>query len=156
MMMSTTEEVYRNTAVAGASGFGMLIALYETLAGNLQRAADAERKNDLEKRAQEMNHAFLVVGYLENWMEQGSGGELARRLTRFYASLRRKMIQAQAKRSAEMLEQQLALVLKVRSTWQEIELRGSVAEDHPDWAQTLNDPEALSEPSERSSSSWSA
>jgi len=156
MMMSTTEDVYRNTAVAGASGFGMLIALYETLAGNLQRAADAERKNDLEKRTLEMNHAFLVVGYLENWIEQGSGGELAQRLVRFYASLRRRMIQAQAKRSAEMMEQQMALVLKVRGTWQEIEFRGTIAEDHPDWAQTLHDPEAMSEPNERGASSWSA
>jgi flagellar biosynthetic protein FliS len=156
MMMSTTEDVYRNTAVAGASGFGLLIALYDTLAGNLQRAADAERNNNIEKRCAEVNHAFLVVGYLENWMEQGSGGELAQHLLRFYASLRRKMLLAQAKRSAEMLEQQMALVLKIRGTWQEIELRGSVAEEHPDWAQTLNDPEATAVSNERSASSWSA
>lgn len=146
--MNTTEDIYRKTAVAGASGFGLLIAMYDTLAGNLQRAADAERNNDLEQRTHELNHAFLVVAYLEDWIEQGSGGELAQRLVRFYASLRRKMLQAQAMRSAEMLEQQMALVLKIRGTWLEIEQRDAATEEHPQWAQMLNDSEAAS--------SWSA
>jgi flagellin-specific chaperone FliS len=49
--MSPTEMAYRKTAVGGASGFGLLIALYDTLAGDLRRAADAERANDIENGA---------------------------------------------------------------------------------------------------------
>ena len=37
--MNPTELAYRKTAVEGASGFGLMIALYDTLAGNLRRAA---------------------------------------------------------------------------------------------------------------------
>src|SRR5271165_3608575 len=123
--MSPTELAYRKTALGGASGFGLLIGLYDTLAGDLRRAADAERNNDIEKRCREVNHALLVIGHLEDWLAQGSGGELAQRLSAFYAGLRRKMIEAQAKRSAEMLEQQMAEVLEIRSIWLGLELRGS-------------------------------
>jgi flagellar secretion chaperone FliS len=156
MKMSTTEQAYRKTAVAGASGFGLLIALYDTLAGNLRRAADAERSNNIEKRCQELNHAYLVIGYLEDWIEQGSGGELAQKLGGFYSSLRRKIIEAQTKRSAEILQQQMALVLKIRGTWQEIELRRPTTQETPHWAQTpgyLGDSPAQDQ---RNASSWSA
>lgn len=117
--MNTTGMAYRKTAVEGASGFGMLIALYDTLAGNLRRAADAERVSNIEQRCHEINHALLIVGYLEDWICKSNGGGLSQQLVNFYASLRRKMIEAQVKRSAEMLEQQATLVLSVREIWQE-------------------------------------
>jgi flagellar protein FliS len=121
--MNPTELAYRKTAVEGASGFGVLIALYDTMAGNLRRAAEAQRQDNIEKRCQEVNHALLVIGHLEDSLDRDGKGELVNQLTRFYASLRRKLIVAQARKSADLLEQQMALVLKVRQTWQELELR---------------------------------
>ena len=56
--MNRTDLAYRKTAVEGASGFGLLIALYDTLAGNLRRAAAAQRRNDLEDRCHEVKHAL--------------------------------------------------------------------------------------------------
>jgi len=37
--MNRTDMAYRKSAVEGATGFGLLIALYDTLAGDLRRAA---------------------------------------------------------------------------------------------------------------------
>jgi flagellar protein FliS len=98
-----------------------MIALYDTLAGDLRRAADAERSNNLEKRCLEVNHALLVIGYLEDAIEQASGGELAKQLVSLYLSLRRKLIEAQAKRSPEILEEQMDRVLRLRESWQKME-----------------------------------
>jgi len=112
---------YRKTGMEGTSGLGLLIALYDTLAGDLRRAAAAERSNDIAKRCREVNHAVVVIGYLEHWLAQGAGGDLADQLNHLYASLRRKLIEAQAKRSPEILEEQMALVLEVREAWQTIE-----------------------------------
>src|ERR1700733_7096825 len=114
--MNPTELSYRKTAAEGASGFGLLIALYDTLAGNLRRAADAERSNNLEKRCLEVNHALLVIGYLEDWIEQASVGELTQKLVGLYSSLRRKLIEAQVKRSPEILERQMERVLSIRES----------------------------------------
>jgi flagellar biosynthetic protein FliS len=154
--MSPTEMAYRKTALGGASGFGLLTALYDTLAGDLKRAAEAERRNDIAMRCQQVNHALLVVAYLEDWIERGPGGDLAQHLTAFYKSLRHKMIEAQAKRSAEILEQQMAQVLDIRTIWQGFEVgTSSPAAEVPVWAQTSGYP-GSSTHYERSASSWSA
>jgi len=153
--MKSTELAYRKTAVEGASGFGLLIALYDTLAGNLRRAADAERNNNIEKRCLELNHALLVIAYLEDWVGTGSG-ELSQKLISFYSSLRRKMIEAQAKRSVAILEQQIALVLSIRETWQEMEFGGSTATEVPLYAETPNYPGSVHAQCQQGASSWSA
>jgi flagellar secretion chaperone FliS len=120
--MQSTELLYRRSAAQGASGFGWLIALYDTLAGDLRRAANAERNSNLETRCRELNHALVVIGYLEDCIERASGGELAQELIGFYSSLRRKVIEAQVKRSPEMLEEQMERVLHLRESWQTMEL----------------------------------
>jgi flagellar protein FliS len=155
--MNATEQTYRKTAVEGASGFGLLIALYDTLAGNLRRAAEAERANDLEKRGAEVKHALLVVGYLEDWIDHDNGGELAQKLIAFYNTMRKKLIEAQVRRSPEIFEEQMALVLSIRGTWQDLELRASSALEGPPQPGPQKYPGA-GEPTheERTISSWSA
>jgi flagellar protein FliS len=119
--MQSTELFYRKTTAQGASGLGLLIALYDTLAGDLRRAAEAERRNDLEKRCLAVNHALVVIGYLEDCIERGGGGELATKLVTFYARLRRSLVEAQAQRSPDLLEQQMDMILRTRETWQTME-----------------------------------
>ena len=154
--MNSTELAYRKTAVEGTSGFGLLIALYDTLAGNLNRAAEAQRLNDIEKRCMELNHALLVIGYLEDWVDRKNGGELAQKLTRFYSDLRGKLIEAQALQSAELLEQQMAVILSIRGTWQDLEARAFSALDHQVASEIR--PALSTTPTEetRNASSWSA
>jgi flagellar biosynthetic protein FliS len=121
--MNRTDLAYRRTAAEAASGLGLLISLFDTLAGNLRRAALAQRDRDIERRCREVRHALLVIGHLENWVEQGTGGVLAQELAAFYSSLRRKVIEAEAANSAEILEKQMFRVLELREHWQQIELR---------------------------------
>jgi flagellar biosynthetic protein FliS len=126
--MNSTDLAYRKTAVEGASGFGLLISLFDTLAGNLRRAAAAQRSNDLETRCNEANHAVLVIGYLQNCLTRSAGGELTRQLSRFYSRLRRKLIEAQANQSAETFEEEMAEVLRIREHWQKVEQRNAASE----------------------------
>ncbi|MFP5230521.1 MAG: flagellar protein FliS [Acidobacteriota bacterium] len=124
--MTPTELYYRKTAAASsAGGLGLLIGLFDTLAGDLRRMADAERGQDLLRRCREANHALLVIGHLEDWVTKGSSGELADQLTAFYAELRRNLVLAQAKRSPEMIEEQMRQVLKIREAWQALELHAT-------------------------------
>ena len=154
--MNPTELAYRKTAVEGTSGFGLLIALYDTLAGNLSRAAEAQRNNDIQKRCQEINHALLVIAHLEDWVDREGGGELALKLVRFYSGLRAKLLQAQVVQSTEMLEQQMNVILAIRGTWHDLEARASSVLDLP----SDSDPQTLQTPvpfqQERSAFSWSA
>src|SRR5450756_920426 len=114
-MSSDTELSYRKSAIEGASPIGLVIALYDTVWGDLRRAAAAIRINDIEARCKELNHALLVLGQLETWVDVENGGELGHNLTSFYAYLRGKMLEASIKQSAPMLEELMELVLYVRS-----------------------------------------
>ena len=154
--MNPIELSYRKTAVEGASGFGLLIALYDTLAGNLRRAADAQLQNDLQKRTQEINHALLVIGYLEDWIDREGGGELAEQLIVFYSAMRAKLIEAQARQSAEILEQQMGKVVSIRGTWQDLELRASSILSAPADGEPQKYPSGSESLEERRVSSWSA
>ena len=117
----TTELSYRRSAIAGASSIGLMIALFDTLAGDLRRASSALRKNDIETRCKELNHAALVLGQLESWIDLKNGGESAQTLTRFYAYLRARMIEAGATKSASLLDKQIEMILHVRSAWQQLD-----------------------------------
>jgi flagellar biosynthetic protein FliS len=121
--MNAAGLAYRKTAAQGSSGFGLLITLDDTLAGDIRRAAEAERQNDIEARCREVKHALLVIAHLEDHLNRGTEGELTGNLASFYSALRRKLIEAQAQRSAAMLEQQMTAVLDLRKTWQEASLR---------------------------------
>jgi len=121
--MKRTDLEYRRTAAEASSGLGLLIALFDTLAGDLRRAAQAQRENDIERRCREVHHALVIVGYLEEWVNRGTGGVLAQQLAAFYSSLRRKLIEAEVNKSAPALDELMAGVLQVREQWQQIELR---------------------------------
>jgi flagellin-specific chaperone FliS len=154
--MQSTELSYRRTAAEGATGFGLLIMLYDTLAGHLRRAAEADRKSNLEQRCQEVNHAFLVIGYHEDAIGRAGGGDLAQQLVGFYATLRRKLLEAQVTRSPELLDQQMDAVLRLRASWQTMDLAA------PDTLSPLDIPaaqaaqEAASTMIASRSTSWSA
>lgn len=128
--MTETGLSYRKTAIEGASSIGLMIALFDTLVGDFRRAANALRKNDIEARCRELNHATLVLGQLENWLDVKNGGESAATLARFYAYLRAKMMQAAVTQSATLLEAQIDMILHVRSAWQQLDTVPSAAPDH--------------------------
>ena len=151
--MLPAELAYRKTAAESASGLTLLLSLYDTLAGDIRRAAAAERRNDIAARCCGVNHAFMVIAFLEERMNHGNSGDLAQRLASFYSSLRRQLIRAQSKRSPEMLEDLMDSVLEIRKAWQQVELRAvSSAEEVPASAPTPR----YAETGERTPSSWSA
>jgi flagellar protein FliS len=121
MKASQTQLSYRKSAIEGASSIGLIIVLFDTLAGDLRRAAAAIRKNDIEKRCRELDHASLVIGQLESWVDINNGGESAQTLAAFYAQLRAKMMEAAGRKSAELLESQIEIIMQVRSAWQKLD-----------------------------------
>jgi len=77
--------------------------------------------NDIETRCRELNHAILVLGQLDSWVDIKNGGESAQALARFYAYLRAKMMEAMGTKSARLLEAQIAMILHVRSAWHNLD-----------------------------------
>lgn len=121
--MRQTELAYRKVAAEGANLVGLIVALYDTLAGDLKRASEAISRGDIEGRCKESNHAILVLGHLESWIDSGDPA-LGATLSQFYAYLRGEILRAQSDHSGVRLEALIPLVLDTRAAWQQ---RSSVA-----------------------------
>jgi len=113
---------YRNSAVAGASTIGLMIALFDRLTADLRRAAEAIRRGDIEARCDEINHGFLILGQLESWLDSEKGGEPARQLSKFYAHIRGKIMQASVTQSVALIEEQIEMIVHIRTSWQLLDM----------------------------------
>ena len=121
-MNFTDSLTYRKAAVGNASPAGLVILMYDTLVGDIQRSIDAMRNGDIERRCRELRHAFQVLQHLCTYLDVKKGGETAECLLQFYGHIREQLVQAQFINSAEILEKQIALVLEVRAAWQALEM----------------------------------
>jgi flagellar protein FliS len=131
MKLSQRQLSYQRSAIEGASPIGLVVVLFDTLAGDLRRAAAALRKDDIETRSKELSHAALVLGQLESWIDPQTGAESAQVLSRFYADLRAKMMQAAVTKSAVVLDTQVDMILHVRSAWQQLDTAPPQPADNP-------------------------
>ena len=109
---------YRKAVVENASPIGLVIALYDTLVADIQRAIEATKAGDIEKRTSQIVHAFQVLQQLEGGLNMSDGSQTAKDLSRLYRHIRAKLLEAQFKQSVDMLTAQIDLALQMRQAWQ--------------------------------------
>lgn len=112
---------YREAAVRGAGPMQLVIALYDQSIADLGRAIVALQKNDIEARTHAINHALIVIGHLQSTLNREQGGAVAAHLNQFYNQVRKSLIDANLKQSAEALELQVSCLVLVREAWDQIE-----------------------------------
>jgi flagellar protein FliS len=112
---------YRRASTQQASVVGLVIALHDTLIGDLTRAAEAMDKNDIPTRCNQLIHGFKVLTQLEAMLDMNGGGEAAINLSRFYTHVRGQMLAAQFKLDSSVLRTQIRIVIEVREAWQQVD-----------------------------------
>ncbi len=117
----TASLTYRRAATQHASVVGLVIALHDTLIGNLRRAAEAMEQNDIQIRCDQLVHGFKVLQQLESMLDMQGGGETAVRVQHFYNHVRGQMLKAQFKLSSAILQDQIRIVADVREAWQTLD-----------------------------------
>jgi flagellar protein FliS len=108
---------YRRSSIQEASPAGLVVILYDLLIADLQAATAAMRDGRIEDRCARLKHGLLVLQVLESSLDLQHGGETALILSRFYAYLRKQMLDAHCKREPTILEEAIALFLEVREAW---------------------------------------
>jgi len=121
MANNTASLEYRRAATQQASVVGLVIALHDTLMGDLRRAADAIDRGDIQTRCDQLSHGFTVLQHLDSMLDMKNGGPAARNIRRFYGHVRNQMLAAQFKLSSEILRKQIGIVLEVREAWQVVD-----------------------------------
>ena len=118
-----SELQYRRAASHDVSPVGAVLLLYDQLIKDLRKAQIAMREARPEACAGEIKHAFLVLQQLDGTLNRDTGEAFVPWLLRFYALLRGNILNAQIKSSPDALDEQITLILSVRSAWQEVENR---------------------------------
>jgi flagellar protein FliS len=118
---------YAVESATGLSPIGLVVRLYENIVSDLGRAVIAVRENDVEKRTSHLQHALLLIAHLQNALDMENGGDSARMLERFYLLARKRIVEAQAKQSIEMMEEISRDFLSVREAWAQIENQQAVS-----------------------------
>lgn len=94
---------------------------YDIIISDLERAKEAIGSGNIEKRTAEIRHALMALEHLQGSLNFAEGGDCAKNLDSLYSLLRGKLLEAQIKVSAELLDQQISLLLSVRDAWQQVE-----------------------------------
>ena len=112
---------YRRNAVNGSNPAQLVVLLYEQIIEDLRQALAAMEAGKIEERTAQINHALLVVCQLQGTLDMERGGEVARKLDRFYSYLQDSLLQAQFLVSPDILRQQIVNLLSVREAWLEVD-----------------------------------
>ena len=119
--MTNPRSAYRETDVRGATAVRLVVLLYEQMIQDLRQAAQAIEQNDIELRTNHINHAILVIAYLQSGLDFATGGKVAQDLNDFYDLLRQNLVQVQFHPSQAGIGQQITDLLEVRGAWTEVE-----------------------------------
>lgn len=120
-MNSNPAAAYRQVDARGATPVGLIVLTYDAAANSIHAAMRAISNGDVEQRTKHLNHLFTVIGVLQSALDYERGGEVARRLGRFYDIARAKTLEASMKASPAILEDLAAQFLSIREAWAEVE-----------------------------------
>jgi len=120
-MMLDPRNVYREAAAQGQSPVRLVVLLYEQIVTDLRAARAAFAAGDIERRTTEITHALRVLGQLQASLDMDRGGDVAQALDRFYVIVRGRILEAQVRASAQILDEQMQLLLSLREAWVEVE-----------------------------------
>lgn len=119
--MNDPRRAYLDAAVHGAKPVRLTILLYEQIVQDISRAAEAVGKDNYETTAKEISHAVGVIGYLQATLKPDAKTQVTVNLARFYAMVREQLMEAQVRRSREILEDLRRYLLDVREAWLTVE-----------------------------------
>ncbi len=121
MTRTRTELAYVKAAVESSSPVTLVLLLFDTLIADLRNAIEAIRAGDIEKRSADVKHGFLVLQQLQESVDMEGGGEAATHFRNFYCAIHAKLLEGHMKASAEILQNQIDLLLDVRGAWQQVQ-----------------------------------
>ncbi len=118
--MIDPRSAYREASARGIPPVQSVLQLYEQITDDLRQALKAIESEQVEVRTNKINHAILVIGYLQSRLDFDGGGKIAQNLDRFYNVLRRELLLAQFQASSKILSGRIDDLLSVREAWLEV------------------------------------
>jgi flagellar protein FliS len=112
------KRLYQDSSSRGATPIELVIILYDSAIEDMRRALLAmQESGDIEARAARVTHALLVLQQLQGTLDFERGGSAAKQFEQFYNLVRAKLLEAQMRGSADLMQQQIRHMSEVRECW---------------------------------------
>lgn len=118
---------YKNTAVQTARSDGLLLMLYNGLVQSLERAKEAIERRDISEAHVNIIKAQDIVreGLLE---PLDFSYEVSNSLASLYEYFIRRLIEANMKKDADVVQEVLTLVTELRDTWSQAAITANTSQ----------------------------
>jgi flagellar protein FliS len=148
---------YQQQTIAGMNPVELVVALYDGMVRFLYKAIDAIEHGRARERRVAVGRVLQILMHLQSRLRTDVGGNSAKALSEFYASIFALCIEGSRLQSADRLKEAIGCVRDVRDAW-------NVAAHDPDVLRTLAGervPAQMTMPAqvlspEDSGSSWTA
>jgi flagellar protein FliS len=118
-------QAYRRLAAQSVSQLHLVVALYEQVIADLKRALAAHEHGQIEARTHEIDHALVVIGYLQGTLDLERGGDVARNLEQFYNLLRASLLRTNNRSFSTVMDKQISNLLMLRQAWAQLDAGGA-------------------------------
>ncbi len=116
---------YRQTQVQTASPLRLVVMLYDGAIRFLSQAVVSMRAKDYYNQAQYINKAQAIIAHLAGTLDLKHGGDVAANLARIYDYMFTGLSQANAHDDASKIEEIIAHLKELRSSWSHVALKSS-------------------------------
>jgi flagellar secretion chaperone FliS len=118
--MARGAEAYYQTHVQSRSPLELVVMLYDGGLRFLEQAAEAMDNGDMVAKATAMSRSFAILAELQNTLNVGEGGELARQLDALYGYMNDRLVDANTQRSSAPIRDVIRLMQPLRDAWSQV------------------------------------
>lgn len=120
-------QVRVETGVAGARPIDLVVMVYEGAIEALGKAAAQIRAGDIAAKNASITRAIRIIDEGLRATLDPRGGEITANLSNLYDYMGRRLLQASARNDADMVDEVRALLLELKSAWDELSRRNASA-----------------------------
>ena len=113
-------EAYYQTHVQSRSPLELVVMLYDGALRFLEQSAEAMDRGDMPAKAVALSRAFAILAELQNTLNVGDGGEVARQLDALYAHMHDRLTDANVQRSSVPIRDVITLLRPLRDAWSQL------------------------------------
>jgi flagellar protein FliS len=121
---SSGADVYRRLHIQSRTPLELVVLLYDEALARLADARVAIDRGDLPAFRDAISRVLGIVAELQNTLDMGAGGDIARSLDSLYSFVTTALMDASARANANPLEGVDTVLSTLRDAWREISSRG--------------------------------
>lgn len=109
-----------SSAVLDADPHRLIALLFEGARVRIKRALACMERGDMARKGECISEVSLIIGSLDGALDHNAGGELAGNLSSLYEYMQRRLVEANLKNDAAIMQEVDSLLGDVESAWNAI------------------------------------